>query len=423
VADAEQPATGVLGRGGTSVLTVGLAVFLAGGILTALLAARLLSPTDYTVFTAFSSLVGIVVLGPSGALEQESALHFSRDHASEGHILRGMLARAAVVWFLVSLVVLVPLGGWQHRLLGASTGLAVALVVAGSPFVWAAAVGRGHQTARRALRVVGTANAATGLAMLALPLVGRALGLSWLSAFLAGAVVAWLPALVLVAVGFLRTRPAAAATDVDEATGPPVVTAWLLAGNLAMLATLLIVPVVLRWHVETLGAQRVAQAQLLVSLSRLSSTVMLGLLVVMVAQLSASEGRGQRLRRWLALSVVLGGGAVLGLAVVGAPIVALLTGDDVHLSTTTNVLATAPAAVLCPAVVAMAYAIVLHRWWVVVLAWAAALLSLVVVMLGTTGATLTQLLVLIAVACTLPVLVLGAGLGSALRPRPVAHGG
>ena len=56
-----------LGSGPQGVATA-LAVFLGCGVLTALVAARLLSPADYTVFAAFSGLLGILVYGPSSSL-------------------------------------------------------------------------------------------------------------------------------------------------------------------------------------------------------------------------------------------------------------------------------------------------------------------------------------------------------------------
>ena len=275
---------------GVPVVAAGVTVFLAGGVLAALLAARLLPASDYTVYAAYSSLIGMLVLGPSVSLEQESALRFSRAHDSAASLLTAMLARGGVVFVAVAVVVLVP-GGWQHRLLGSSVGLATVCVLIGCPLVFAVAIGRGYLTAHGTMRPVGAASAAIGGAMLLLPVLFHAGGADWLSAFLAGAILAWLPALLIV----YAYLPAAAArpqrrSDVENDMGHRV-TAWLLAGNLLMLAALLAVPLVLRWHVTDLGADQVAAAQLLVSVSRLPSTIVLGFLPLMVAQLAARAAR------------------------------------------------------------------------------------------------------------------------------------
>jgi hypothetical protein len=323
-----------------------------------------------------------------------------------------MLARGSVVYVVIAAVVLVP-SGWQQRLLGSSVELATVCILVGCPLVFAVAIARGYLTAHGTLRPVGAANAAIGGAMLLLPLVFHAGGVGWLSAFLAGAILAWLPALLVVyaCLPVAARRPFSA--NVENDLGHSV-TAWLLAGNLLMLAALLAVPLVLRWHVADLGADRVAEAQLLVSVSRLSTTVVLAFLALMVAQLTAPGSPPGVVRRWLTLATGLGVATVVGLAVVGGPLVSWLSGTPSQLSLGANLLSTLPAATLCPAVVVMALAIAGKRWGLIVVAWTAALLVLIGAGAVDPEGDLMLVLGLIALGCLLPVLVLGAGV--AWRP-------
>jgi hypothetical protein len=395
------------------LVTAGLAVFLVGGILNALLAARILSSSDYTIYAAYISLLGIVVLGPAGSLEQESALRFSRPSGSTRKMLAKMLVRAGVICLVVAVLLVAPVGGWQHRLLGASTVFGVACLVTGAPVVAVAAIGRGFLTVHRSYTAVGIVNAAIGVAMLILPPTLHEVGVGWLSAFLSGASLAWLPALVIV---LLRVRPAAR----RAAMLPPYegtayssgMTAWLLAANLLMIASLLAVPVVLRWHVEGLGAAPVAAAQLLVSLSRLAPTVVLGLLPLVVSQLSTGQGPERRrvAVRWFALATAMGGGAVIGLAIVGTRVVSWITGSSSGLSPGVAVVATLPALTLCPAVVAMALAMTRKNWSVVVAAWALSLAALVAVAAIDAGSDLLLVVGGVALAGALPLVVLAVGL-------------
>jgi hypothetical protein len=391
-------------------MAVGLAVFLGGGILAALMAARLLPAADYTVYAAYSSLVGILVLGPAGSLEQESALRASRAHALARQLLAAMLARSGAIFLVVVVIILMPAFGWQQRMLGPSAGLATVCVLLGTPLVFAAAVGRGYLTAHRTTRPVGAANAATGVAMLLVPFGLHASGLTWLSSFLAGALLAWLPALAIVC-----SRIPTAATRLPSPVASVGalrhgVTAWLLAGNLLMLAAMLAVPVVLRWHVDAIGADTVADAQVLVSVSRLSTTVVLGFLALMVAQLSVRDAAPDVARRWFVLATGLGLATVGLLALVGNQLVSWLRGVPSDLALVSNLLSTLPVVTLSPAIVATAMAIVRHAWRLIALAWSSALAVLAAAAAADSGGDLGSLLGMIDVACALPLAVLAVGL-------------
>lgn len=354
---------------GPRVVVVGLGVYLTLGVATALLAARLLNADDYTVFAAYSGVLGLLVLGPSGSLEQESVLRAAQRESAA--LRRSMLCRAAGVWAVLSLVLLVPVGSWQERLLGDHTRFAVAVLVVVSPLVLVLAVRRGLALARRRFRLVAAANALTGLCMLLLPLVLHAFGLDLLPAFLAGALLCWLPALVLLLVVERQEERDAPATAPD----PPGATAWLIAANLLVLANLLAVPPLLRWHVDALGAGQVADVQLLVSVSRLSTTAVFGFLPVLLAHV-ARTGPGAVPVRLVLGSTAVGLAAVIGCAVVGNPLLALLTARDAGVRLHVNLLATLPSALLCPAVTLLAVTLARRRYAWACAGWGGGLLAL-----------------------------------------------
>ncbi len=355
----------------------GLAVLMAGGVLAALLAARWLEPTAYTVFAAFSAALGLLVLGPASSLEQESALYGSRLHVGLKSLTRRMLSRAGVVWLLATIIILVPVADWQQRLWGDASLLAKTLIVLSVPPIFTLSIGRGIAAARGAHRVVGGVYAVAGLGLVAFPPVLHLLGLSRLSAFLVGAVVAWLPPLVVLAFatrGHSRASPPAAGVGERH---PRSATAWIVFGNLFLLGNLLAVPAVLRWHVEQLDVALVADVQLLVSISRLSTTAVLGFLPLAIARLATpSDHRDRDIRRLMLTALSIGAGAVLACALLGAVFIAFLTGRPATVETGDIVLATLPVMALCPAIVLTGLAIARGRHSLVLLSWALGLLAL-----------------------------------------------
>ena len=232
--------------------------------------------------------------------------------------------------------------------------------------------------AHGALRPVGAANAAIGAAMLVLPIALHAAGAPWLTSFLVGAIVAWLPALLIVSarVPAAAARPSVRPTIEDDlghrvtasAAGREPVDAGCAACRSAR-------PAMAR---RRSGRRPGGFGQLLVSVSRLSTTVVLGFLPLMVARLSSQSALPDA-SRWFVLATGLGLGTVGVLAVIGDPLVSWLRGAPSQHSLGTNLLSTLPAAALCPAVVAMALAIAQQRWRLIVVAWTAALAVLVAV--------------------------------------------
>ena len=395
-------------------MPIGLGIFLVGGILSALLAARVLIPGDYTVYASFSSIWGIVVLAASGAIEQESAMRAAKGPLRSGSHRTALLRRAGIIWLLTTAILAVPVLEWQARLLGDRWLLWVGLAVSGSGFVFLSAILRGLGIGHGRHALVGFAYATTGLAMLVLTVALLGVGVSPLSAFLCGVVGAWLAGFLILAIGTLLGRPADRRTGTRSAQEHPAsATVWILAGNLLMTAAILVVPSVLRWHVASIGADTVADAQLLVSLSRLVSTVILGLLPVLMARMVAGAGREAGLavaRPWLVASLVMAVGAVLVLAILGTRLVSWITGRTASIDLEVILVAAFPVVFLAPALVLMALAAARGRYSVTVAAWAASLGALIPAVVIDPEGRIVTLLLWVGLGALLPLLVFVWGL-------------
>lgn len=416
--------------GSPALVPVGLGIFLLGGILAALLAARFLAPEDYTVYASFASVWGIVVLAASGAFEQESSMRAARGPLRTGSHMADLLRRAGTTWLVTTAILSVPVLNWQARLLGDRWVLWVAMAVVGSGFVFVGAILRGQGIGHGSNAVVGSSYAATGVAMLVLPLALLAAGVASLPAFLCGAVCAWLVGFLILVVSALLGRLEDRRIGLGATEEPPAsATAWMLAGNLLMTAAILVVPAVLRWHVASIGADQVADAQLLISLSRLVSTVVLGLLPVIMARMVAGAEGGAGLavaRPWLIASIGLAASAVVSLAVLGAPLVSWITGRTASVDLDVVLVAILPIVFLAPALVLMALAAVRGRYELTVAAWAASLAALVPAMALDPEGRMVPLLLWIALGALLPLMVFLWGLTrerGASTPRDISVSG
>lgn len=384
------------------------------GVLVVLLAARLLETADYTKFAAFSAMLGVLVLGPAGSLEQASALRAGGRWSSPAR--RGLLLRAGTGWLLVTVVLLVPLGGWQRRLLGDQAVLALAALVIGAPLILSLAVHRGLAVARERYDLVAAAHVLAGTGTLLLPFALRLTGLPLLACFVLASVLAWVPAYLMLVLAGGRSPAATEPVGTDGRRRA----SWLIVGNLLLLANLLAVPPVLRWHVADIGARAVADLQLLVSVSRLPTTAVLGFLPLVLMRLSSSR-RHPRLGapvEGLVLAAGVGAMAVLGAAVLGNPFVTALTGRTEGLSLGTVLLATSPAVLLCPAIVLMGAAIVRERYLLVSLAWSCGFAALALTAALDVRGTAQPVLVGVLLSAVLPFLVLLRGLTTGPRVDP-----
>jgi hypothetical protein len=448
----------------------GLFVFLGGGILTALLAARVLPPVDYTIYAAFSSLWGIAVLATAGAVEMETTLRTSNSRSSSS-FKAPMLFRAWAIWAFVNIALWIPVREWQERLLSEDWPWWLMLTLLGSAAVFTGAVLRGASAGSWLMGILGASNAATGLVMLGGALLFLGLGVDALAAIISATTVCWYAGLTVLWLGMLRRRRYAnraltsgldprfpsghAAHGVrktsthggDSSTQQvdssqlvnrgstrgqevPFQTSWMVAASLLMSAALLSVPAILRWHVIPSNAVAIADAQLLVSLSRLSSTIVLGLVPVMMSAMSRSEGghrparhRGLRgsldvARRWLMMALSLSVAALAVLALLGPLLLPWLTGRPLTISASDAALATTPTLLLAPALVLVALANVRRRFGIIVLAWTLALIPLLMTWWVEPVRGLTPLLVLIWISAAMPAIVLVAGLAwRRQRPR------
>lgn len=395
---------------GPSVVVIGFLVLTGCSVLTVLLGARVLTSEEYTVYAAFTGLVGILLAGPASSLEQESTL--TAPSCSPRTLLQAMLLRVACAWALVVTLCLFPLGGWQQRLLGEEAVLGLTLLALGVPLVLVLGVVRGLAVAQKRFRLVAAAHLAAGLAMLGVPLLAHLLGLGFLRALLVGTVTAWLPALgIILALG----SPTKSAAPRQSSSPPRHASAWMVIANLLVFANLLAAAPLLRWHVVSIGEMVAADAQLLVSMSRLTSGLMLGLLPLTVSILAGAGGQRPPLRL-LGGATGLGLGAVAGVVALSEPLLPLLTGRELSLPLHTLVLATLPVVALCPAIVLMGAAIVRQRYTVMAGAWGAGLGILGLTALLDPGG-ISVVLWGILVAAVAPLLILSCALAAPSRLR------
>jgi hypothetical protein len=395
------------------LIPLGLGVFLVGGILTALLAARLLPPVDYTIYASFASVWGIAILATAGALEQESSMRGTSGQRTRT-LFAAMLKKGTVVWLSASAILAIPALGWQERLLGGQWHRWVALAVVGGLLVVTSAILRGIGTGRGRYGLVGASNAATGVAMLAAPLLLIGLGTPPLDSFLLGAVGAWIAGLLVLVVaakaGQLRAVSASAPASQQRR-----MTGWMVAGNLLMTASVLAVPSVLRWHVESIGADLVADVQLLVTISRLASTVVLGLLPVMIATMTSRPVRVTGLataRIWLLVAVGVAIVAASVLVAIGIPLIGWLTGRATAVTLLVVVAATIPVVLLAPAIVLMALSASRGRYGLIVCAWTCSLLALMAALLFDPRGQILVVLAWIGLGAGIPLLVFVVGLST-----------
>lgn len=401
---------------GEILFAAGIGVFLVGGIATAVLAARELSPADYTVYAAFSAVFGVVVLGPAGALEQRSAQLGGRGLPT-GQGLRRLRTPMLVVWAVVAAAALLAPGSWRDSYFAGATSPVMLSLLLITPAALLAAVLRGFATGQHRYVLVASANAATGIAMLGLSLGLILLGVDPLVAFVYGPVVAWLlPLAFLGAVTILRPSTVSPVLMAEAAAGGAT-SAWLIAANLLMIANLLAVPAILRSHAGSLPEATVASAQLVVSTSRLITTAALAFLPLLIARLSRLAP--EELRRSGRMLAVAGAGlsalAVLVMLPVVGPALSWLTRGSVSAGPLFTALAAGPIVVLIPTFAMMAVAITRSRERFVAVGWLLGLVSLLAVAVVDVGGRDLLLLALVG-ACTLPPLLLTA-LGAFGRSR------
>lgn len=382
---------------------IGLAVLMLCGIAVAFGAAIVLPAEDYTRFAAFAGVLGMLVLGPANALEQEAAMRAARGRTSSG-VVSTMLLRAATLWALVSAVVLLTPDAWAERLVGNHETPARLALVLGAPVVFATTTLRGAALAGGAYRLAGSIHAVAGAGMLAAPLGLRAAGVSWLGALIAGAVAAWLPACILA--GAAVRRPTATSAETAH-PGVYAAGASLQLGNLLVLVNLLVPAAVLRWHVTALDAVEVADVQILQNVSRLSATAVVGFLPLLMSSLASQRTPAAAMLAPAALAAVLGVATCVVCTALASPVVEVLTGRDSAVPASVNFLATLPMALLCPAIVLTAAAVAGRRYAHPLTGWTLGLLALLaltgwepdnrlwLLLLGLVGAAAIPLLTLI----------------------------
>lgn len=388
---------------GTVAVLAGIAGQMLGTVLVVLIAARVLDAEQYTVFSAFAALWGVLISAPGGAFEQETTVHAA---AGGTAVVAGMVRRAAAYWAVLAVFVAVPLG-WQTRLMGETGVPWAATMIAGAAVALVVAIGRGSRTGQQRFAAVGALSVAIGVATLAVPLLLLAGGVSPLTAFIVGNAAAWLVGLPVLLVG---RRPRSAPPVTSPARPPQRATVGLVVGNMLMLAAVLAVPAVLRWHAEVLGAAVTADLQLVVNFSRLASTAVLVLIPFMISTMAPGARTRISARTWLLVAGALAAVAVVATVVAGNAVLEWITGRTSSLDPTLLLVGSLPVMFLAPALVAMAVAASRQRTGLIIAAWAAALAVLLVPGLALPSASALVLQSVIVASALTALTVFGVGL-------------
>lgn len=238
---------------------------------------------------AFVSLSGIVVLGLGSALEQESTLLGFQLNKSEAPSWTFVIQRVLPATILVWLLFWLPIFSWQERLFGDVAMQVQISVTLGTPGLFLANVARGFITARGDFNKLGKAHVIFGLSNVVIPLLLYSLNLPLIEALIFGQSIAWVTPLCVL----LRQDKDAPNTMFQEAPNIPYIANWLMVSNFLLLANLNSTNLILRANSESISSSLVAESQLLVTVSCISSSLVLGLFSFLIGQ----SKRGLNLKR------------------------------------------------------------------------------------------------------------------------------
>jgi hypothetical protein len=267
-------------------VAIGTLVYTVCGIAVAFVASKSLSADDYVNYSAFVSVSGIFVLGVGTAVEQETNLVYFRLMGDSRSTWRFMFPRVLVAVLILWLIIFAPFFSWQSNLFGdisAEFQLAVAMGIPGLLF---ACVARGIVNGRSDFRRLAVAHVVFGLGTISIPIAIWLVGVSMLLALVIGQTIAWsVPLLVL-----LRRSLFNKSQQENRPSNSSHLSGWLVLANVALLTNLLSSQVIFRLHKDSLSSIVVAEAQVLITVSCVASTLALGLMPQIIASYRRSFG-------------------------------------------------------------------------------------------------------------------------------------
>ena len=202
------------------------------------------------------------------------------------HIRRRYIVSASIV----ILVFIIPVGGWKEVLFGHRTTVVQATVIASIIPLLATAVFRGAAAGQRRYGHLGNSHIVLGATSLAAPIALTAMKVDLLSAFVIGQGISWITPLFILLPRSLKQDQKVSLTANQTLEQPSQQRApGLSLTNFSLLSTLLSSQMILRVFTEDFGAEKVAEAQLLITVTCLASTISLGMMPTLISEFRFSR--------------------------------------------------------------------------------------------------------------------------------------
>lgn len=356
-------------------VAAGVVSYILVSAIIALAAAANLAAEDYTIFMAYTSVVGVVLLGPSSALEQHSTLVTLAQGTSLIRTLRRLTPSAVGLALGASTIILIPIQDWQSRAFGGRKELIQLVMLAAMPILFVSSTARGRANGMSNLAAVGNAHFIYAGATLLSSAGAWASGIDLLTAVLIGQLVGWLaPGAYLASIA---RRESTARPIAKRPSGLTAQSVLLVIVNLLLLANLLASQFIYRLHTTDIGVEMVAESQLVMSIGFVACAVALGLTPTLIEH-ARDSGFREFMLRPLSLIVLAVGVAVPSSAVlIGRPAVRILRGRTPELSYAEVIALSLPSVSLVPAILFGAVVIAREKLPSVALAWAGTLAGVV----------------------------------------------
>lgn len=375
-------------------LVLGVVWYLTVGIAIALIATINLSAEDYTIFMAYTSVVGVVLLGPSAAIEQQSTLVALRHGISLGKLVSRLFVPCAGLAVLICTVVLLPIGHWQMLAFGEHKSMIQVVMLIALPALLFSCIARGRANGLGAISEVANSHVVFGTVTILITMIVWHFSEKLLAAILIGQVAGWIaPGLFLqIVIGRKDTHREVmvpSASMVGQSS-------LLVASNLLLLCNVLASQFIFRLHADRLGVDESAQAQLIVALSCVSCAIALGVLPTLIHQARHRE-MIDYLKQPIVSAVVVAGVAIpFATVLLGKVAIRILLDSQPLLSMTDITLIASSATSLVVALVLAAQLLASEKIRLSIVAWMTGLACLVFFVWSLDGAGISQLSLAIA---------------------------
>lgn len=354
-----------------------------------LVATVYMSAEDYTIFMAYTSVMGVVVLGPASAIEQQSTLLSLRFEGTAMEIGRRLLGSTTAFAFSVAVIAFVPIQNWQLHAFGPHSDVIRVFMVVAAPLIVLSGIVRGHANGSFEIAKVGNSHFVYAGATLAVSLGCWMMGLSLLHSILLGQLIGWVaPGVFLVAV---RSSEKVRIASKPASVGVIRQSVLLIATNLLILANILSSPFIFRLRTDDLGVNKVAEAQLVMSVSFVACALVLGLLPTFI-QDARRLGFTDFIQRPI-IKILIAGSLLLPLVamVLSTPAVRVLQGRDPGLSHIQFLAVSLPAPCLVFALILGSAMIANERFVESIVVWGASLVFLTLNVLLLSGSASSRL--------------------------------